>query len=98
MAKIQTVTSRNAAANVPVAKAADEPKAETPNEKFVRLASSRVTEAINRIKLVGNLGSDNYDRTPEQIAKIVKALRDEVDTCEADLTKGRKVTKAGFTL
>lgn len=50
--------------------------------KFVQLASRRVSRALNDIRLIGNLSNrSNYDYTDEDVAKIFRALSEEVSTC-----------------
>ena len=52
---------------------------ETKQEKSVRLAQTRVSSAIKRIELVGNLSSANYEFTDEEKEQITKALYGAVD-------------------
>lgn len=48
--------------------------------KFVDLAERRVTRAIKDIRLIGNLSNrNNYRYTEEDVAKIVRALKAELD-------------------
>lgn len=46
------------------------PKDETKAQKFSRLASMRVTAAIKKISLIGNLAGPGYEYTPAQLANI----------------------------
>ena len=51
-------------------------------EKFVRLASKRVSNALRAIQLIANLSNrSNYHYTDEDVGKILKALSDEVVAC-----------------
>jgi hypothetical protein len=51
-------------------------------EKFVNLAKNRVSKAMKDIQLIGNLSNrSNYDYTAEDVAKIMKALSDEISAC-----------------
>ena len=51
-----------------------------PRERFVTLANSRVTAAIQQLRLVGNLANKkNYQYEPEEAMKIVRALQKELD-------------------
>lgn len=51
-------------------------------EKFVRLATKRVNNAIKAINLIGNLSNrSNYDYTAEDVAKIFKAIQGGVNAC-----------------
>lgn len=48
-------------------------------EKFERLAEKRVTEAIKKIKLIGNLSNrNNYSYSDEQTKQIFDVLDYEV--------------------
>lgn len=50
-------------------------------EKFERLAEKRVTEAIKKIRLVGNLANkNNYEYTEEHVKQITDALESEMRT------------------
>jgi hypothetical protein len=51
-------------------------------EKFVELAKKRVSKAMKDIQLIGNLSNrSNYDYTEEDVAKILKALGEEIAAC-----------------
>lgn len=63
------------AATTPVADEDSARPDETKGEAFKRLATKRVTVAMDKIRLVGNLSSrGNYDYTPEQVDAIEAAL------------------------
>lgn len=50
--------------------------------KFVELANKRVAKALKAIQLIGNLSNrSNYDYTEEDVAKIMKALSDDIAAC-----------------
>ncbi|MCM3186375.1 hypothetical protein [Priestia megaterium] len=50
-------------------------------EKFERLAEKRVTEAIKKIRLVGNLANkNNYEYNEEHVKQIIDALESEMRT------------------
>ncbi len=52
---------------------------ETDREKFIRLANNRVSAALKAIELIGNLSNrSNYDYTEEDVAKIFRALTEEL--------------------
>lgn len=60
-----------------------EKKKETKNEKFIRLAENRTNNAIKYIELICNLANkNNYEYTKEDAEKIVKALKNSVNTVE----------------
>jgi ABC-type branched-subunit amino acid transport system substrate-binding protein len=45
-------------------------------QKFVRLASKRVSNALHSIQLIANLSNrSNYHYTDDDVAKILKALK-----------------------
>jgi hypothetical protein len=69
-------------------------------EKFVDLANKRVSKALKDIQLVGNLSNrSNYDYTEEDVAKIMKALSDEVAACRRKFDVAmKKQSKAKFEL
>lgn len=59
--------------------------------KFVKLASARVSKALKDIQLIGNLSNrSNYDYTDEDVARIFKALQDEISTCKRKFEHARK--------
>lgn len=66
-------------------------------EKFVKLANARVSKALKVIQLIANFSNrSNYDYTEEDVAKIMRALSDELAACkkkfELALTKKTKST------
>jgi hypothetical protein len=72
---------------------------ETDRQKFVRLASNRVTRAINAIRIIGNLSNrSNYSYTDADIDKIFKALTDEVKACRQRFTADTSGTTKNFKL
>lgn len=55
---------------------------EKDREKFIKLASARVSKALKDIQLIGNLSNrSNYDYTDEDITKIFKALNEGILAC-----------------
>ncbi len=68
--------------------------------KFVDLAQKRVSKTLKDIQLIGNLSNrSNYDYTEEDVAKIMKALSDELSACRKkfDLAM-KKQSKTTFEL
>jgi hypothetical protein len=62
---------------------------ESKEDKFKRLASSRVNNAVAKIALIGNLSStSSYAYTAEQVEKILGALRGAVEEVEKKFQKG----------
>jgi hypothetical protein len=59
-------------------KAANIPANETPSQRFVRLANTRVNATLTNLKTLGNLSGSNYASTPDQRKKIETVLTDAV--------------------
>lgn len=79
---------------------ADEEKnvaGESKSDKFKRLASKRVVNAIQKIELITNLAAPSYEYTPEEVTKIVTALQGSVDKVKAAFSK-QKIEKTAFKL
>lgn len=56
---------------------------ETKREKFHRIATKRVQNTANQIRLIGNLSARvNYDYTAEDVKKIFEYLRHCLDEAE----------------
>jgi len=70
---------------------------ETPEQKFKRLATARVNNALKKIKLIGNLSAPSYKYTDEEIAKIIQGLKFAVEEVEVKFAKGKK-KESGFQL
>ncbi len=67
--------------------------------KFVELAEKRVSKAIKDIRLIGNLSNrSNYSYTQEDVRKIVRALKDEVDALKARFEAKGSDSKPVFKL
>lgn len=73
---------------------------EKDRQKFVQLASARVSKALKDIQLIGNLSNrSNYDYTDEDITKIFKALNEEISACRKRFEiSNKKAGAAKFTL
>jgi len=69
-------------------------------KNFVRLANKRVSNAIKAMQLVGNLSNkSNYDYADDDVAKILKALQDELNACKKRFEMASKAKGATqFTL
>ncbi|MDE2102117.1 MAG: hypothetical protein KGL39_33030 [Patescibacteria group bacterium] len=69
-------------------------------QKFVDLAQKRVSKAMKDIQLIGNLSNrSNYDYTEDDVAKIMKALTDELSACRKKFDVAmKKQNKATFEL
>ena len=71
---------------------------ETKNEKFRRLAESRVNTVLDRLRLLGQLADKkNYDYTDEQVSKIFRAIDSELKDTKSKFQKGSAGRKR-FTL
>ncbi len=56
---------------------------EKDRDKFVDLANKRVSKALQTIQLIGNLSNrSNYDYTEDDVAKIFRALQEEIAACK----------------
>ena len=70
---------------------------ESKSDKFKRLASKRVVNAIQKIELITNLAAPSYEYTSEEVAKILAALQGSVDKVKAAFSK-QKIEKTVFKL
>ena len=73
-------------------------EAESKHDKFKRLATQRVTNAIKKIELLGNLSGSGYESTPEEVEKIFKAMQDTLDGVKEKFSKTTRVDKSKFEL
>lgn len=68
-------------------------------EKFVRLANARVNKAIKAIQLVGNLSNrSNYAYTEDDVDKIFRTLKTELNTCRQRFSNEVGTKDASFRL
>ena len=70
---------------------------ETKAETFKRLANRRTQTALDKIALIGNLGSSQYESSHEEREKIIFALTDAV-TDAGNRLFGTKGGKEPFSL
>lgn len=70
---------------------------ESKSDKFKRLASKRVVNAISKIELITNLAAPSYEYTPDEVTKILTALQGSVDKVKAAFSK-QKIEKTVFKL
>lgn len=73
------------------------PENETKNEKFVRIASPRVNAVIDKLDILSNCASSNYEYTEEQVENMFQAIRDAVDNCYSQFQPKVKSEKEKFT-
>jgi len=60
---------------------------ESKQDKFKRLASKRVTNAIHKIELIGNLSGSSYECSAEDVEKIITALQQAVNGVKERFSK-----------
>ncbi len=73
-------------------------QSESKEDKFRRLAGMRVNNALQKIRLIGNLAGSGYSYTPEQIEKIIVALKGAIAEVEAKFQKKTEKSKDKFAL
>ena len=71
---------------------------ESKHDKFKRLATQRVTNAVKKIELIGNLASSSYEYAPEEAQKIFDALQQAVDGVKGSFSKIKKTEANKFVL
>jgi len=73
---------------------------ETKAEKFTRIAKLRMGNALYHINNLGKLASPNYEFTPEQVDKMIAALKIAIseveDRYDAALNKSAAKGKPSF--
>ena len=73
-------------------------EAESKHDKFKRLAAQRVTNALKKIELIGNLSSPGYEYTTEEVDKIFAALQQTLDSTKSRFSKSIKEETGKFEL
>ena len=71
---------------------------ETKHDKFKRLAMQRVTSALKKIELIGNLATSSYESSPEEVEKIFTSLQQTLDSTKARFSKTKKEETKKFEL
>lgn len=72
---------------------------EEKREKFVRLAETRVSKAMQAIRVVGNLSNrSNYEFSDEDIKKISRALNAEIEAMQARFKNADSKARPEFKL
>ena len=67
---------------------------ETREEKFKRLAESRVNTIIDKIRLIGHLSNkSNYSYTEAQVDAIFKAIQKELNVAKSKFSEGSNGNK-----
>jgi len=66
---------------------------ESQAARFTRLAQARTTNVLRSIRILSNLSNrSNYEYTPEQVSKIFRAIRDQLDIAERKFEAGAHKT------
>jgi len=69
-------------------------KNETKQDKFKRIATRRVRNAIKMVERIGKLSSYGYEYTDEDVEKIINALEEALNKLKASFsTKESKVSE-----
>ncbi len=71
---------------------------EGKHDKFKRLASQRVNNAIKKIELIGNLSSPGYEYTAEEVEKVFMTIQQTLDNTKSRFSKAKKVETTRFEL
>ncbi|MBU1061785.1 MAG: hypothetical protein KJ957_07840 [Candidatus Omnitrophica bacterium] len=72
--------------------------AESKHDKFKRLAAQRVTNALKKIELIGNLSSPGYEYSSEEVDKIFAALQQTLDSTKSRFSKSIEKETGKFEL
>jgi hypothetical protein len=68
-------------------------------DNFVRLAESRVTRAIEALRVIGNLSNrSNYEYDEEDIKKIINTLQTEINSLKSQFIIRTAVKDKNFKL
>lgn len=74
------------------------PENESKHEKFIRIASTRVNSVIDKLNILSNCASSNYEYTDEQVESMFQAIRDAVDACYAQFQPKVKTESSCFNV
>ena len=67
---------------------------EEKEERFKRIASRRVKEILEKMRLLGNCSNkNNYFYTEEQVNKIFRAIDEEWKNVKSEFNKGKSKSK-----
>jgi len=71
---------------------------ESREDKFKRIASRRVDDLLNKIRLLKNCSNkSSYAYTEEQISKIFRTINSEVNSAKEAFSRNKQ-KKKGFSL
>lgn len=73
------------------------PENETRNERFIRIGTKRVNNAIRQIQLLGNLCSPNYECDENDLALMRAAILRELDGALARFSPKKRGSDATFS-
>lgn len=72
---------------------------QSSHENFVRLAESRVNNAIKTLRLIGNLSNrSNYSYSDTDVEKIFRTLERELKNARSRFESGKRAEVPAFTL
>jgi hypothetical protein len=68
-------------------------------DNFIRLAESRVTRAIDAMRVIGNLSNrSNYEYSEEDVKTIINTLQTELTALKAQFKTRPGMSAQGFRL
>ena len=62
---------------------APDPKTETKHDRFLRLMQRRLETALEKLRLVGQLSSENYENTAQEAEEVISHLDHAVTSLAA---------------
>jgi len=70
---------------------------DTKKDRFKRLAELRVTNVLKTLRILGNLSNtSNYQYSNEEVVKIFKVIREQLDLVEKKFDAGTQKEKKEF--
>ena len=63
---------------------------ETPKDRFKRLAEKRTNAVLEKLRLIGNLASNNYEYDEFEVNKIFNAIDEQLKAIKAKFRANRK--------
>lgn len=70
---------------------------DTKKDRFKRLAEPRVTNVLKTLRILGNLSNtSNYQYSNEEVVKIFKVIREQLDLVEKKFDAGAQKEKKEF--
>jgi len=62
---------------------------ESKHDKFKRLATQRVANAIKKIEIIGNLSSSGYEYGADEVEKIFSAIQETAENAKKRFSKAK---------